>query len=619
MWSDNDTRIDYLNFRCVAETAAELIVQASGSPLSMGVSGGWGVGKSSMLNLISDALKARNESKRYLFVNFNAWLYQGYDDARAALLEEIATKLIEKATDSESALTKAKKLLGRVNWLRVAGLTAGSAVAMAAGLPPIGLIGAAWTAIQGVTDGDVTNKDVAALEKSGEDLVKAGTETIKPAKKHTPPQQIHALREQFEETLKAMNATLVVFIDDLDRCLPATAISTLEAVRLFLFLPQTAFVIAADDKMIRQAVRVHFKDVALDDDLVTNYFDKLIQVPLRVPPLGTQEVRAYLMLLYLNKAGLDDEQMEAVRSKVCERLSASWSGKRADLAFITELVPHLGAGVRANLELADRLAPLMTTAQQISGNPRLIKRFLNTLWIRLAVAKSQGVAVDESTLAKVLLFERCAAESAYQRLVTAVNDGHEGRPTFLAEWERQARSGEKIDRLERDWDTPFVRDWLALEPALGELDLRAVVYVSRETLPIVTSADQMSTAALELLEGLLKLTSATSAFTDKLRTLAGRDHTLMVERLMVRARQEQTWGKPTVLWAFLALIEAAPEMATTFGRFLAQLDASRLTPAIIPLLGDKAWAREALGVWANSSHASGPVKKAIKALAEKDA
>lgn len=618
MWSDNDTRVDYLNFRCVAETAAELIIQANGSPLSMGVSGGWGVGKSSMLNLISDALKARDENNRYLFVNFNAWLYQGYDDARAALLEEIATKLVEKAADNQTALAKARKILARVNWFRVAGLTAGSVAAIAAGLPPVGLLGAAWTAIQGVTDGDVTKADVDTLEKSGKEAATAVAGSVKPATKETPPQQIHALREQFEETLKAMNTTLVVFIDDLDRCLPATAISTLEAVRLFLFLPQTAFVIAADDKMIRQAVRVHFKGVALDDDLVTNYFDKLIQVPLRVPPLGTQEVRAYLMLLYLFKAGLGDTQIEDIRSKVCARLSSSWSGKRVDLAFMTELVPDIGAEVRANLELADRLAPLMTTAQQINGNPRLIKRFLNTLWIRLAVAKSQGVAVDESTLAKVLLFERCATESAYQRLVKAVNDGDEGRPAFLGEWERQARSGEAITGLERDWDTPFVKDWLALDPALGDLDLRSVMYVSRESLPIVTAADQMSTSALELLEGLLKLTSATSTFTEPLRALPGRDHALMVERLMVRARQEQSWGKPNVLWAFLALIEAAPEMATAFGKFLTQLSPSRLTAAIIPLLGDKDWARDALDVWVKSPEASEPVKRAIKGLAKKE-
>ena len=182
----------------------------------------------------------------------------------------------------------------------------------------------------------------------------------------------------------------MVLIDDLDRCLPNTAISTLEAVRLFLFLPRTAFIIAADDKMIRQAVRVHFKNVELDDDLVTNYFDKLIQIPLRVPPLGTQEVRAYLMLLYVAKADMLDDEMEGVRETVCERLSESWKGKRADLAFMLDFVPpSVLRRVRRNMELSDRLAPLMTSASQVTGNPRLIKRFLNTLWIRLAVARSQ--------------------------------------------------------------------------------------------------------------------------------------------------------------------------------------------------------------------------------------
>lgn len=617
MWSDNDTREDYLNFRCVADTAAELIVQAKGTPLSMGVSGGWGVGKSSMLNLISDALEERDEHKNYIFVSFNAWLYQGYDDARAALLEEIATKLVQRAAGNTAALGKAKKLLGRVNWLRLAGLTAGSAAAMAVGLPPIGLAGAAWSAFQGVTDGEITTDDIQAVEKSGANLAKAGAETVLPEKKESPPKQIHALRDQFEETLKDLGATLVVFIDDLDRCLPATAISTLEAVRLFLFLPQTAFIIAADDKMIRQAVRGHFKGVELDDDLVTNYFDKLIQVPIRVPPLGTQEVRAYLMLLYLAKAGLNEETMKRIRESVCERLSSSWSGKRVDLAFIRGLVPEDAPDVSVNLGLADRLAPLMTTAQQIKGNPRLIKRFLNTLWIRMAVAKTQRVAVDESTLAKVLLFERCASESLYQQLVSSVNDGDGGRPSFLTEWERHARAGEPITGLKGEWDTPFVRDWLALEPALGELDLRAVVYVSRETLPVVTAADQMSTPALELLEGLLKLNSSTSAFTERLQALPGRDHTFMVDRLMVRARQEQSWGKPSVLLAFLTLIDAAPEMAPAFAKFLEDLDPTRLKPAIVPILKDKEWARKALDVWSKSSNTSRAVRTAIKSLSEK--
>ncbi len=92
----------------------------------------------------------------------------------------------------------------------------------------------------------------------------------------------------------------------------------------------------------------------------------------------------------------------------------------------------------------------------------------------------------------------------------------------------------------------------------------------------------------------------------------------MVDRLLVRARQEQSWGKPNVLFAFLALVEAAPEIAGVFGRFLKELVPSRLTAAIVPILGDKTWASDALEVWSKSSETPGPVKKAIKALAERE-
>ena len=112
---------------------------------------------------------------------------------------------------------------------------------------------------------------------------------MNPTPDSSPPQAIHAIRECFEQTLSEMKVKLVVLIDDLDRCLPVTTISTLEAIRLFLFLENTAFVIAADEGMIKHSVRRHFDGV--DETLATNYFDKLIQVPIRVPPLGTQEVR----------------------------------------------------------------------------------------------------------------------------------------------------------------------------------------------------------------------------------------------------------------------------------------------------------------------------------------
>jgi len=48
MWTDNETAQDFLNFGSVARTVAEVIEQAHSRPISIGVSGAWGVGKSSM-------------------------------------------------------------------------------------------------------------------------------------------------------------------------------------------------------------------------------------------------------------------------------------------------------------------------------------------------------------------------------------------------------------------------------------------------------------------------------------------------------------------------------------------------------------------------------------------
>src|ERR1017187_9285647 len=93
MWPDNETDRDFLNFTGVADTVAEIIVQAKGRPISIGISGVWGVGKSSMIKLVRRSLAQRSDQGKsegnFIFVEFNAWLYQGYDDARAALMDVI--------------------------------------------------------------------------------------------------------------------------------------------------------------------------------------------------------------------------------------------------------------------------------------------------------------------------------------------------------------------------------------------------------------------------------------------------------------------------------------------------------------------------------------------------
>jgi predicted KAP-like P-loop ATPase len=124
---------------------------------------------------------------------------------------------------------------------------------------------------------------------------------LKPAEEESIPEEIHHLREEFAKLLdEAKIDQLVVLIDDLDRCLPATAIDTLEAIRLFLFVPKTAFIVGADEGMIEYAVRQHFPNLPLASGplpYARNYLEKLIQIPFRIPALGVQESRTYVMLL----------------------------------------------------------------------------------------------------------------------------------------------------------------------------------------------------------------------------------------------------------------------------------------------------------------------------------
>ena len=70
MWHDNETNRDFLNFSGVSDTVAEIIVQARGRPISIGVSGAWGIGKSSMIQLIMMSLAQRPRKEGRARVHF---------------------------------------------------------------------------------------------------------------------------------------------------------------------------------------------------------------------------------------------------------------------------------------------------------------------------------------------------------------------------------------------------------------------------------------------------------------------------------------------------------------------------------------------------------------------
>ena len=219
MWHDNETTTDYLNFGVVADACAKLLQQANGQPISIGVSGGWGVGKSSLVRMVAARLNVDADPNKntYVVVTFNPWLYQDFEGARSALLQMVGDEVLRRASADEGLLKKAKRLLQRINLLRIVQLGGEAAATIATGIP-IGLIGRTLAKFgfgdeQGEAADDKAEKD----EDWG---------LLKPAEPVSLPGEIQAFRDALEELLEELKITLVVFVDDLDRCLPQTAIST---------------------------------------------------------------------------------------------------------------------------------------------------------------------------------------------------------------------------------------------------------------------------------------------------------------------------------------------------------------------------------------------------------
>ena len=616
MWHDVETTTDLLNFTVVADTAAQLVRESAGQPLSIGVSGSWGTGKSSLVKMIGASLE-KSDGNNYAFLEFNAWLYQGYDDARMALLQSVADKLLAEAKGRESHVDKAVAFVKRVNWLRVGKLLAPTVSGAVVGGTLGGPVGAVVGAVGGLCNasGEPSAGDIEKVKEAYAALQPELAGLLKQKEDKSLPQEIQELRDSFEELLASLDVTLVVLVDDLDRCLPDTAISTLEAMRLLLFLPRTAFIIAADEQMIRGAVRAHFGNVDLSDELVTSYFDKLIQVPLRVPRLGVTEIKAYLVLLLAELAerrgDISGEARTTAQATILDAVRQSWAGgltrRRIEGAYGND-----AGKLSVEIDLADQLAHVMVSAQGIDGNPRLIKRFLNNLMIRNAVAKAQGLSIAFDQLVKLQLFERCAPTSAFEYLVKHVAEREDGKAVFIAKAEEARAKGDTPEMPDASWNDPFISNWLNLNPRLGDVDLRPLLYLSRDRALSLASFDELSPEGRALLEGILEADAIMSPLVDQLKGLGETEADRILSRIRRRARANQ-WERTSLVQA-LHVPKAFPSLGPAYVNLLNEIPPSKRPAPLIPLIRDEDWAKDLLERWGTDGHSPRPVKNAITAL-----
>ncbi|MGT2440869.1 Qat anti-phage system ATPase QatA [Bradyrhizobium betae] len=389
--ADNETRVDLLNNEAIASTIVATLRDHPEHPLTIGVHGDWGAGKSSILEMVEDQFKS---DAGVLCLKFNGWRFQGFEDAKIALIEGIVTGLIEKRPALTKATIAVKDALRRIDWLKVAKHAGGLALTAFTGIPTSDQLHAIVGGLESIL-ADPTRLATKENITAAIDGVKA---VIKPdAEAKHVPEEIAEFRKAFDQLLKEAGVTqLVVLVDDLDRCLPDTAIETLEAIRLFVFTSGTAFVVAADEAMIEYAVRKHFPDLPDTTgprDYARNYLEKLIQVPFRIPALGETETRIYVTLLLIGAVkGVSTTGYNKLIEVARERLKRPWESGALDFPTIKDALGAQASAAQNALLLSDQIGPILAAGAK--GNPRQIKRFLNSLLLRHRTAEARGFGAD---------------------------------------------------------------------------------------------------------------------------------------------------------------------------------------------------------------------------------
>ena len=280
-------------------------------------------------------------------------------------------------------------------------------------------------------------------KKGGEELGKAA-KAIRREIRSYHRQQLLSM-EQFEEAFRegltqalGERGRLIVFVDDLDRCLPEQAIEVLEAIKLFLEVEGVVFVLGMDKEVVEMGIQARYGALFKSGGLARAelpisgdaYLQKIVQIPFHLPPLISDDLQAFIVKM--------DEALPV----------------REQLAGSTRAV----------------------FAQGLLPNPRQVKRALNIFRLLRAVAETrekngslQAESVAWPLLAKTVVIQTQYPElyrhwRQYPRLIQRLEKEYSENPIEESELERgifeRKAGGEEKPRQIPDSDilAPYLND-----------------------------------------------------------------------------------------------------------------------------------------------------------------
>jgi ABC-type lipoprotein export system ATPase subunit len=256
-------------------------ISTSATPITIGVQGEWGSGKTSLLNTIKEDLCDKSSSEHYS-VWLNTWEYSLLSTPDETLIKIISGLVLQISELTKNYTTeKGKKAAGAI----------GSLLKTFGG----GVGGIAGKAMQ--VTGDIIDSTV---NKPQDNSIKALR---------------IALQEVIDEAIANSNKkSFIFFIDDLDRLDPAVAVSILELIKNLFDLKNCIFVLAIDYGVVIKGLQSKFGVMTEENEWEFRaFFDKIIQLPFSMP-ISSYNIEKYLKSLlvdvnYFDKSDLVNEDI----------------------------------------------------------------------------------------------------------------------------------------------------------------------------------------------------------------------------------------------------------------------------------------------------------------------
>lgn len=249
-----------------ANAIAQYIVEGDLSDGAVvAVMGPWGSGKTSVLNIVREALDERRDDVEVF--DFNPWYFSGTQQVVEHFFADIAARFVEskdtKLTDAANALKRYGRLVRPVRQL--------ATILREFGVPGVGVAGD-WLEKTGETA-----KDTAGLldEMAGQQ-----------------GRSIQALRSDVKEAFKKVGKRIVIVLDDLDRLRSDEIRDIVRLVRLVADLPNTAYLLAFDRHRVEQALGEEFGNG--NQDAGRNYLEKIVEVSFDLPAIRPDDLSRML-------------------------------------------------------------------------------------------------------------------------------------------------------------------------------------------------------------------------------------------------------------------------------------------------------------------------------------